>query len=154
MKKVNIVKILFCFVIILPLNAWYEPVSSFAGKGAFPIIERDVVNDQVKEYETQLEFIENDILNLKLEQEWLYLKISNIHDQNRLPPQELKESRKALTQKIAAAQAIKNRLLEFIQGHNADMEQLKRRLKVPAIQILHLFPKQQRAHPSNPLPPI
>ena len=122
------IRALFCFTIILPFNAWGEPVSSFSGKGLFPIIERDMINDQVKEYEAQLEIIENDILNLKMEQEWLYLKISAIQEQNRLPPQAFKESRRELNQKIAAAQAKKNRLVEFIQAHNADMEELKRKI--------------------------
>lgn len=132
MKKINYLKILFyfmSFIVMVPFHLLAEPVSSPDNKGSFPVVERDTVHDMVREYETELESLNNELLNLKRDREWLYLKISSIQDQNRFPPQVLIESRINLTQKIVAAQKRKNRLLEFIQTHKGSIDQLNRQIE-------------------------
>ena len=116
MKKVNLLKTLICFIIIMPFNVRAEPVFSSGSNDAFNVVERDRVQDLVKIYETELDLTDKDILNFKMEREWLYLKISMIQDQNREPPGALKESRTYLTQKIAAAQTRKSQLKALIQS--------------------------------------
>jgi outer membrane protein OmpA-like peptidoglycan-associated protein len=126
MKKVTLLKTLLCFILIIPFHVRAEPVSSSGSNDAFIVVERDRLLDLVKTYETELELTDRDILNLKMEREWLYLKIAMIQDQNRLPPEVLTESRNLLTQKIVAAQTRKNQLMALVQTHGSDVEQLNK----------------------------
>ncbi|WP_041273445.1 OmpA/MotB family protein [Desulforapulum autotrophicum] len=126
MRKVTLLKTLICFIILMPFNVQAEPVSSSDSSDAFKLVERDSILDLVKSYETELDLTDKDILNFKMEREWLYLKISTIQDQNRLPPEVLKASRSALNQKIMTAQARKKQLMELIQIHGRDIEQLNK----------------------------
>lgn len=126
MRTVNLLKTLLCFIILMPFNVQAQPVSSSGSNHAFKIVERNRILDLVKSYETELSLTEKDILNLKMEREWLYLKISTIQDQNRLPPEILKASRRELNQEIVAAQTRKKQLIELIKSHGRDIEQLNK----------------------------
>lgn len=135
-------KVIFClaiFGLLSPPKAFCEPVSSDSGK-VFPIIERDTTHDTVREYEAELDMLNEDLLRLKADKEWLYLKIFRIQDQNRIVPQDLKESRINLTRKIAVVLKKKERVIQLIRKHRGVIRDLNRKID-PNVGFNSLYSK-------------
>ena len=130
MKQITLLNAAFyllIFLFIMPFHSFAGPVSSYS-KNAFPVIERDTTHDTIREYETQLDFLNSELLNLRMDREWICLKIARIQDQNRLIPQRLKEYRINLTKKIIGAVKNKNRLIKLIKEHQNSIKQLNRQI--------------------------
>jgi len=128
MKPRNPVFFLLISLFFLPVISFSEPVSSNTNQEAFPVIERDTTQDTIHTYETKLGFLNNDILDLKMEREWLCLKIARIQNQNRIVPQVLIDSRINLTKKIVSAIKNKNKLHQLINKHKNSIKQLNQHI--------------------------
>lgn len=89
------------------------------------ILKRDNINDLIDAYGTQIEAVDGLLLNLKMDQEWLDLKMLDIQAQDRLVPQELIESRNLMGEKQSRAAEERARLLEQIQVNTLALKNLE-----------------------------
>lgn len=120
----NIVKILFYTVVFLTSSFFLPPhivytteFYSNAQDASNLIIERDTIHDTMREHETQIEALNQRLLNLKMDQEWVRLKIEAIKSQHRIIPQALIESKNNLLNKQKVIEEEKRRLMEQVRIH-------------------------------------
>jgi flagellar motor protein MotB len=92
-------------------------------------LKRDVINDTIKEYETKINLLEERLVTIKMDLEWIDLRLVDIQAQKRMVPQELIESRKRLTEQQISMAGERDDLLEMIQAHRLSLENLNRRIQ-------------------------
>lgn len=132
----NTVKILFYAVALLttPILISLFWGTSYASTDVYfenelIILNRDAAKDTVKEYQIKVDLINETLLSLKMEQEWMDLKLLHIREQDRIAPQVLVESRKKIIKKQLFLQKKKKRLMELIEKHRDVIKKLDDRIK-------------------------
>ena len=112
------------------------------------ILKRDNLNDTINECRSKIEAVDELLLNLKMDLEWLDLKLLDIQAQDRRIPQELIESRNLIKEKQSRAARERERLLEQIQAHNLTLRKLETSLAQKTVQDRKMF-ETEAATPDN-----
>lgn len=102
------------------------------------ILNRDSTKDKIREYEIEIEALDAMLLNMKIDEEWLDLKLLHIQEQKRIIPEILVESRKNLTEKKLYVTNRKKKLVELIEKHNVTIKSLEQRINQNSIQVQDL----------------
>ena len=92
------------------------------------IQNRDVNNDKIREYESEIEALDAMLLNMRIDEEWLDLKLLHIQNQDRIIPEILVESRQHLIEKKLYVTKQRAKLMELVQKHNLMVKNLDQQI--------------------------
>ncbi|MBF0101687.1 MAG: OmpA family protein [Desulfobacterales bacterium] len=125
--------------VVVMLLLTHQSVKAEEMKPIIAMEEKNMIESAMSEYQRRIDSIEQQLVNLKSEREWLTIKIFRIQTQSRTVPTELRTSQTKILKKMAAIEKEREQLNTLIQEHQKRLQQINEKIDsyFPDSSFLH-----------------